>query len=301
VGTTAADGLARARTSRREVLEFYESLSRRGPSQLLGVPLDADPAAARAAFLSLAKRFHPDVLAAEDDDVRAQAQAIFIALDGACRQLGGHRTGPAQRSPDAGSAPVPVPAPARDSTPPPARRTLVQTGPRDVALGEADAAALDAEQAAAERAGRRARLEHALETANAAVERGDPSTAVALLHEVLSLAKEGDRRSVRLLLARAYLADTRWRRYGLELLREMSDGTRPDPRALAMLGGLYRREGLLARAESTLLRALAADPHDPEARRELLKVRAERAGAADAAVRSARRAGLVGRLLSFAR
>ena len=49
--------------------------------------------------------------------------------------------------------------------------------------------------------------------------------------------------------------------------------------ALVLLGSVYRREGLLARAEATLTRALAQNPGDAAARRELSLVREDRGAA----------------------
>ena len=147
---------------------------------------------------------------------------------------------------------------------------------------------------------RQARVDEALLAAGQALERGDSASAVATLHQVISLVEEGDER-VRLLLARAYLSDPSYRRYGLELLREMTAGARPDARALALLGGLYQREGLLVRAESTLLRALAVDPGQPEAREGLQRLRAQRSASRDVPRRPASWAGLFARFRSIAR
>ena len=85
--------------------------------------------------------------------------------------------------------------------------------------------------------------------------------------------------AAQLLLAQAYVSDPRWRRYGLTLLRELASGPSPDAGALVLLGSVYRREGLLARAEATLRRALEQNPGDAAARRELSLVREDRGAA----------------------
>jgi cytochrome c-type biogenesis protein CcmH/NrfG len=119
---------------------------------------------------------------------------------------------------------------------------------------------------------------------------------------VLSQANDTQRRRLRLLLARAYVGDPRWRRYGLGLLGEMLRETPDDADALASLGTLYFQRGLLARAEATLLRALAADSGQVETR---LHVRAARsARERDRTPNQGQppeRRGVVARLLSMGR
>lgn len=280
----------------QELRELYENLPHLGAAQLLGVPRDADPATARAAFVQLARRFHPDVLATEDPELRELAQRVFIALDDACRQLGGHRVvrrlAPAASAREHARAALAL-APTTSAPEPAPRQEPVPTRVEPTAAGASGA------QVEGEAPRRRAQVDEALQAARWALERGDAASAVATLHQVISLAEEGDHR-LRLLLARAYLSDPQYRRYGLELLREMTAGARPDARALALLGGLYHREGLLVRAESTLMRALAVDPGEPEARAELLRLRAGHAGSREASGRPSR-PGLFARMLSFSR
>ena len=117
-----------------------------------------------------------------------------------------------------------------------------------------------------------------MRSAEGSIARHEIEEAVSVLHDVLSQANDGQRRRIRLVLARAYVKDPRWQRYGLGLLNEMLGEKPNDADALATLGVLYHREGLLARAEATLLRALAADPGQVEARLHLRAVRAARVG-----------------------
>ena len=119
---------------------------------------------------------------------------------------------------------------------------------------------------------RRARVEDALRSAEASIARREIDVAVSELHDVLSQADEGQRRRIRLVLARAYVEDPRWRRYGLGLLSEMLRETPDDADALDTLGLLYHRQGLLARADATLRRALDSDPGHVEARTHLRAV-----------------------------
>jgi uncharacterized protein HemY len=121
---------------------------------------------------------------------------------------------------------------------------------------------------------RRARVEEALEAAEGLLLRQQAEEAVSVLHEVLTQADEPRRRRIRLLLARAYSVDARWRRNAVALLRELVEQNPNDAEALAALGGLYRRDDLLSRAESMFVRALTADPRLAEARDGLRSVRA---------------------------
>lgn len=284
----------RAAAMRREILERYERVLQQGPTQRLGIGLHAGGAEARAAFLALARRFHPDALDPENRDLREQAQAIFVALNDACRRLGGHRI------PEAKSASPAVREPAATPRPP---ASAAPAAPFAPAAASAPAPRAPSPRASADPspeapAERRALVEQAMRTAEAAIRRERSEEAVRTLHGVLPHAEPEARHRARLLLARAYVSDPRWRRFGLTLLGELTAGSTPDPQALVMLGALYRREGLLARAEATLGRALAQNPSDAEARGEIDLVRAARGegerpargGWADRVMRHVRRA-----------
>jgi Flp pilus assembly protein TadD len=122
------------------------------------------------------------------------------------------------------------------------------------------------------------------------------------LHEVLTQADEPRRRRIRLLLARAYAVDARWRRNAVALLRELVDKNPNDAEALAVLGGLYRRDGLLSRAESMFTRALSVDPSLAEAREGLRTVRAALLARQDPSrTKRAPRRGLMSRLFLVTR
>lgn len=245
----------------RELLDRCERLASGEPAQLLGVGRDADPAAVRAAFLALARRLHPDAGAGALPDERQRMQAAFVRLTEAFQALGGSRG----RGPDAAGGqlvprrprPAPAPRSALSPAPPPTPEPARPPG-----------------ASGADVADRRERVAQALAGARGFVARGDSEGAVHQLHQVLTLADGEERGQIRLLLARAYLADGRWRRYGIGLLREMTQEDPSNADALTLLGGLYLREGLLARAEATLARALALDPGNAEAREGLRTLRA---------------------------
>jgi hypothetical protein len=264
---------------RQEILELYAGLAAKSHAQVLGVPPGARPATVREAFVALARKLHPDTLAPGDADLRDPLQAIFIRLNDAYRSLGGDHPAAraATRTPEEPREPAnPMPAPQSKPLPVPPPPP-------------------DPEE-------RRIRVEEALRSAEASIANRESEEAVSVLHDVLSQANDGQRRRIRLALARAYVTDPRWQRYGLGLLNEMLAEKPDDADALAMLGVLYHREGLLARAEATLLRALAADPGQGEARLHLRAVRAARVGGRTPGRKeSPERRGFVARMLSIGR
>jgi len=151
-------------------------------------------------------------------------------------------------------------------------------------------------------AARRERVEEALRTAESFVMRQDAEEAVSVLHEVLTQADEPRRRRIRLLLARAYAIDARWKRNAVALLRELVEQNPNDAEALAAIGDMYRREGLLSRAESMFVRALAADPGMAAAQEGLRSVRARLVTRQTPSwTKAAPRRGLISRLFSVAR
>jgi tetratricopeptide (TPR) repeat protein len=272
---------------RREILNLYASLPRTSHAQFLGVPSGASPATVREAFVALARRLHPDTLAPDDSDLSGHLQAIFIRLNDAYRSLGGDhlpaKTGPRSPEPPHETAvPVAV-APPKPVVAPPSRPVVAAPPPPDPEE-------------------RHARVEEALASAEASIARREAEEAVSELHDVLSQADDGQKRRIRLVLARAYVEEPRWRRYGLGLLTELLAETPDDANALATLGVLYHKEGLLARAEATLLRALAADPGQVVARQHLGSVRAVRErDRAPVQKETPKGRGLVARLFSTAR
>ena len=272
---------------RQEILELHARLAGSSHAQVLGVPPDASPASVREAFVALTRRLHPDTLPPGDADLSDQLQAIFIRVNDAYRSIGGDhpRARAAERSPN-----PPRETATPEVVPPP--KSLVAPPPKPIV---APPPPPDPEK-------RHARVEEALRSAEASIARREVEEAVSELHEVLSQADGDQRRRIRLVLARAYVGDPRWRRYGLGLLTEMLRETPDDADALTTLGVLYHREGLMARAEATLHRALASDPGHVEARIHLRAATAarKRRRAPEEAPPPERR-GLVARMLSIGR
>jgi len=285
-----------ASSRRREILDWQVGLQGKSPAEVLGVPADADLAAVKAAFKALVRRFHPDALGEADAHLRPDVQAILIRVTEAYREM--------QRRPATPGRPIAPPA-ERPAVPrEPASPPALHRGPSPApAVGPSPPASRGPSPAPVlEPHARHARVTAALGEAAGFLANGDPAAAVAALHEVLGLADADETMRIRRLLSRAYVLEPKWRRYGASLLAEMLRQSPDDAETLATLGALYLHEGLLARAETTLRRALDSDPRNREAQahlREVAAAIAERQAGQDA--RPPERRGLVARLFSFAR
>ncbi len=78
---SATPANAKLEALRKEILALHESLGERDHYQLLGIARDADAAAVRRAYVSAAKRFHPDALARLGLlDVRDVAELLFSRI-----------------------------------------------------------------------------------------------------------------------------------------------------------------------------------------------------------------------------
>jgi tetratricopeptide (TPR) repeat protein len=275
-------------TRRAEILQWRASIGTRTDAELLGVSATPSSDELRASFVSLARRFHPDSLAPEEGNLHAEMQAIFVRITQAYQNLKRAARPALEREPAAPPerrVPVSVRAPVRVPV-----RVPAPPAPRAVS-SEPDLAE------------RRVRVEQALALAEGMIARRQVDEAVSVLHEVLTQADERRGHRIRLLLARAYAAERRYRRYGVALLRELIEADPADAEALALLGGLYQSEGLLARAEPLFARALVADPGLVEAREALRAVRSAKEARRLPVEEQGRKrlGGLIARLLPRAR
>ncbi len=293
--TTVQTAASHPHSSRRqEILEWYDKLPRRNFSELLGVPRHADAQAARTAFRALVKRFHPDALGPAEADLRDKAQAVLMQITDAYETVLAEATPTEAERPVARPAPPAVVLPMADQPRPPA-----------AASPEQRSASASPEQPRAttsvEPKPRRLRVQDAIEEAQAYMGRKEIDAAVDVLYEVVQLADDDQRGKIRLLLAAAYVADPKRRRNALTLLSDIVREEPSNAEALTLLGTLYSREGLLARAESTLARAVAADPRHAGARASLVAVRETVRQHAASKGRQTHGGGLFARLLSKGR
>jgi tetratricopeptide (TPR) repeat protein len=78
---TAATVNSKLEALRNEILALHQSLDERDHYQLLGIARNADAAAVRRAYVSAAKRFHPDALARLGLlDLREVAEVVFARI-----------------------------------------------------------------------------------------------------------------------------------------------------------------------------------------------------------------------------
>lgn len=264
---------------RHDVLQRYQALDGQTHAQVLGVTAGADSEELRQAYQRLARRFHPDTLDATARDLAPQCQAIFIRATEAYKALSaGRPVAPRRPRPRACATELAAPRPRAEA---PAAR-VVETAEARPHAPRAERARLPlvypapATKGAPGEPPRRPDVDEALREAQACLDRDDAHGAVGVLHGVLARCDAEEGRRVRRLLARGYMRVPRWRRYALGQLRSLVEEQPQDAEALALLGTLYRTEGLLARAETMLARALAADSGLGSVRATLREVQAER-------------------------
>lgn len=86
--TAAAVANSQIDALREEILALHQSLDQRDHYQLLGVARDADTAAVRRAYVTAAKRFHPDSLARLGLlDLRGVSEVVFARIATAHEEL----------------------------------------------------------------------------------------------------------------------------------------------------------------------------------------------------------------------
>jgi curved DNA-binding protein CbpA len=214
---------------RQEILDLHARLSAVSHYDALGVPPHASDAEIKAAFLRLAKRYHPDVhhepaLA----DLRDALEALFLRVTQAWQVL----SNPITRRAYDGHA---VAEPAGEPRTP---------FPPDDVLPSPPELFARAEQCLSD---------------------GRVDEAVVLLQQTTELAGGGLRHRARLALARQFLKRPDWVR---NAERELQGVIGEDPEhieAHLLLADLYARQGLGRRAEALLRRVLARKPGHAQA------------------------------------
>jgi tetratricopeptide (TPR) repeat protein len=102
--------------------------------------------------------------------------------------------------------------------------------------------------------------ERILEVAERLFEDGDYWEVIRQLEPVVQRAEEPTRTRARLLLARSYMRNPRWRKRAEEVLQSVLDGNPRDVAACLVLAELYRDANLPARAKALYRKVLAIQP-----------------------------------------
>jgi tetratricopeptide (TPR) repeat protein len=225
-----------AQILRQELLDAHARLAESNHFERLGLDPKATDAEIKAAFLRLAKRYHPDVhhdpaLA----DLRDKIEAVFEALSEAHRVLSDPRARQAYR------ALIDPTAPPAPPEPPEIVSQAVQ--------------AVDATQL--------------FQTADDKFQEGKYWEAVALLGETVKVAQGRLLQRARVLLARAYLMHPDTEKQAEKELQAVLQDDLEYVDAYFYLGKVYKRGGLTARARGMLNKALELRPHHREALAEL--------------------------------
>ncbi len=236
---------------RREIEEAFEGLALKNHFEVLGVPRASGPDEVKAAYLALARRFHPDALG---DTACAQleekARAIFVRVTDAYRILRGTSSraryeetlSRGQKASEPAAVPPVVPSEA-DPVPAP----LVPV---------ADLL--------------RAAEEH--------LAGGRLWEASLTLEEVLQRSRGPVRQRAHMLLARAFAKSPSGSKRAEAQLKVL---LLEDPGCVdgyVALGQLYRDKGIGGRAEAMFRQALSLDPHHARAAQELSALASSSAG-----------------------
>lgn len=216
-----------------QVLEAWSSLEHKSHHEVLGVAPNASTAAVHAAWIRLARQFHPDARHEPGlHDLHDKLVAIFARVNEAHRAL---------TAVPARSTPRPAPAPA---APPPAAEPTAPPAPPAASPAAADPAQAEATLARAQQA----------------LEAGRAREARTLLAELYDRLSGRQRRRARVLRAQALLKDPDDPRAAEEELKAAiaEDPTNAD--AYFVLGTIYKASGAHVLAASQFRKVLALRP-----------------------------------------
>ncbi|MCL4820304.1 MAG: DnaJ domain-containing protein [Vicinamibacteria bacterium] len=241
---------------RQEIETLWADLRNRDHFAVLGVGREATAAEIKAAFYRQAKRYHPDV---HHDpalvDLGAKLEDIFGRVVEAHKVLADSESRGRYRAALERLETAPAPIAGSGSSPGFQFRIVVKEGTPGSIVPPApvDPAGMY----------------------NRALGRFDEGRyweAIAILGELVPIAEGAERARARLLLARAHLKHPEAER---DAERELLAVTREDPdqvEAFALLGNLYARRKMNARAATMLRRALELNPRHKAARADLADV-----------------------------
>src|SRR6266545_4280028 len=238
---------------RREIEDAYRTkVGNRNHFEVLDLERAADAAAVKAAYFRLAKRFHPDAYRGLGmEDLRYKLKAVFVRLSEAKEVLGNprkrgdyestlprRRFNPPRAEPPGGSSP--------SGSPP-------QSVP-----GWAEPSQTEEETAS--------RGDQALARAEAFMAEEKYWDAIQALETNLGDLAGPRLQKARLLLARAYAKNPKWRRRAEEAAQKVTKDDPGNADAYLILASVYRASGLESRASAMYRKVLELQPQNQEAR-----------------------------------
>jgi DnaJ-domain-containing protein 1 len=237
---------------RREIEDLHGGLRTKDHFEILGIPRASTADEVKDAYFRLARPYHPDAsLDPSLEDLREKRSAVFIRLSEAYETL----RNPTSRARYENAFP-PRRAPRREAPSAPAPPAPPPPPPLDPAL--------DIERAGVE-----------LTRAQRLMAEEKYWDAIQVLEPAVPRMEATASRRARVLLARAYMKNPKWRHRAEELLgavvREAPDSAEP----YLVLGELYRGAQLRARAAAMYRKALQLSPRNEEALAALRAIDAE--------------------------
>lgn len=251
----AARGPVVSPDQRLQIERIFGGLAVKNHFEVLGVPRTAGPEEVKAAYHSLARRFHPDALGdAASADLEEKARAIFVRVTEAFRVLRGTASR-ARYEEKLGRAPKTDPTNGAST----ALGSMAAAAPSPRAAPSAEAA--EAEPLVP--------LADLLRTAEEHLAGGRLWEASLTLEEVLRRSRGPVRQRAHLLLARAFAKSPSGSKRAEAQLKALVGEDPACVDGYLALGQLYRDKGLGGRAEAMFRHALSLAPRDARAAQEL--------------------------------
>jgi curved DNA-binding protein CbpA len=232
---------------RREILEFFQSLSLRNHFEVLGAARGSSDADLRRAHVALVKRYHPDMRREEYlEDLHDVLEAIFIRVGEAWEVLGDAKSRSAY---EARLGPVPRPSEQEKPSPPSPEEPVAEDEEVVEGLGTSP--------------------EETLTRARILLGQAKYWDAIQMLETAVPHLRQQDQHRGNILLARAYAENPKWVHKAVETLQDVIGEDPKNAEAYYELGRLYKASGLTARARAAYRRVLELRPGNSKAAAEL--------------------------------
>ena len=256
-GAAEAARRAAAEARRREIEELHGGLRTKDHFEILGIPRTSNADEVKEAYFRLARPYHPDApLDPSLEDLRDKRSAVFIRLGEAYETL----RNPTSRTPLRECLPSAARAPPRSATRAGgAAASSAAAARRPRAIPPLDVELAGLELAKAQRLMTEEKYWDAIQVLEPAIPRMEATAS----------------RRARVLLARAYMKNPKWRHRAEELLGDVVREAPDSPEPYLVLGELYRGAQLRARAAAMYRKALQLSPRNEEALNALRAIDAE--------------------------